>query len=235
MSLANFNPANKSTLSGVLQEVLKNFSLELENCLPAVVKSYDRTNNIVTVQPAINTILTNGNSQPRDLLRLPVYIYGGGGLFMSFPLQENDTGWIIAGDRDISIFKQSLKVSNPNTYRTHQFSFGFFIPDKIKGYTINQADTNSFIISSLDGNTKITLMQNKIDIISGLDINIQSASNLTINASNIKIEGNITHTGNLTTSGTITANIDVIAGGISGKTHIHGGVTSGDKNTGVPQ
>lgn len=227
MSSPNFKPANKGSLSGIIQEVLKNFSLSLENCIPAIVESYDRTTNTVTVQPAINNILTDGNSCPRDVLRLPVYSYSGGGIYMSFPLKKSDTGWIIAGDRDISIFKQALKVSNPNTYRTHQFSFGFFIPDKIKGYTIASSDNDAYVLSTLDGKTKITLKENAISIISG--------SNLTINSPNINITGNITHTGNLTTSGTITGKTDVIASSISGKEHKHGGVTAGSASTGAPQ
>lgn len=52
----------------------------------------------------------------------------------------------------------------------------------------------------------------------------------------IKLNGPITHTGgNTTTSGSITAAKDVIAGGISGMSHRHGGVQSGGAQTGGPQ
>ena len=47
--------------------------------------------------------------------------------------------------------------------------------------------------------------------------------------------GNVKQTGDQTTSGTITGQTDVVAAGISGKGHTHGGVTAGGANTGVPQ
>lgn len=50
----------------------------------------------------------------------------------------------------------------------------------------------------------------------------------------INMTGNIAHTGNQITSGTITAE-DNISDGISGKSHVHGGVYPGGANTGVPQ
>lgn len=227
MSLPNYNPSNSDTLSGVIAEVLKNFGLSLENCIPAVVVSYDRTNNVAVVKPAINTILTDGTPQERDTIKLPVHILGGGGLVVSVPLSSGDTGWIIAGDRDISLFKQSLGVSNPNTYRTHKFSFGFFIPDKIKGVSISSEDSSALTIQTLDGTTKISIESGKINIV--------SSASLTINAPNVNITGNAEITGDLTVTGTITGQTDVVAGTISGLSHTHGGVTAGGSSTGVPQ
>ena len=230
----NFNPANRDNLSGVILEVLKNFSLSLENCLPAVVVSHDRAKNTVIVQPAINTILTSGNAQARDKIEIPVHIFGGGGVIISTPLKEGDTGWIIACDRDIALFKQSLSVSNPNTYMTHKFSFGFFIPDKIKGFTVQNNDEDSFLIQTLDGATRIAISEGNIRIVSSEKVEVECV-NLTAIVDNVIINGNTQINGDLTVTGTITGQIDVIAGTISGKLHTHSGVTSGDNSTGAPQ
>lgn len=233
MSLPNYNPSNADSLSGVISEVLKNFGLSLENCIPAVVVSYDRSANVAEVKPAINSILTDGTPQERDTIKLPVHILGGGGIVISAPLAAGNTGWIIAGDRDIALFKQSLAVSNPNTYRTHKFSFGFFIPDKIKGVTIKSTDTNALTIQTLDGSTRIALSDGKVKIVSSNEIEIESTS-LTIEATNVNITGTATITGDLTVTGTITGQTDVVAETISGKSHIHSGGTIQGK-TGVPQ
>ena len=227
MALPNYNPSNKSTMSGVIAEVLKNFGLSLENCLPAVVVSYDRTNNIVEVQPAINTILTDGTAQPRDTIQLPVHLFGGAGIVISTPLSAGDTGWIIAGDRDIALFKQSLGVSNPNTYRTHKYSFGFFVPDKIKGITVAGGDDNALTIQTLDGTTRISLMAGSVKVVSSNTVSVESTS-LTITSPTVSIIGD------LVVSGTITGQTDVVAYNVSGKTHKHTNGTASDGKTGLP-
>lgn len=48
------------------------------------------------------------------------------------------------------------------------------------------------------------------------------------------IDGDIVHTGDQTTTGTISATDDVIAAGISGKSHPHTGVRGGTDNSGPP-
>lgn len=234
----NYNESNQFSLSGILAEVLKNYSLTLENCLPAVVVSHDRAANTVVVTPAIKTVSTDGESSPRANITLPVHVFGGGGIVISTPLKAGDTGWIIACDRDITLFRQSLKVSNPNTYRTHKLSFGFFIPDKVKGFTVSGGDTNAFLIQTLDGSTKIALSDGLVEIKTGGDIKAE-CSNLTITASSCKITaatditGDVNITGDLTATGTITGTTDVIAATFSGKSHIHTGGTIQGK-TGAP-
>lgn len=42
------------------------------------------------------------------------------------------------------------------------------------------------------------------------------------------------HTGNVSITGTLTASADVVGGGKSLKTHVHGGVSSGGSNSGPP-
>lgn len=225
---ANFNAANEQSLSGIMAEVLKNFGLSLENCIPAIVKSYDRSTNIVTVQPAINLTLTNGEFMERDSISLPVFNYGGNGIVINFPLAAGNTGWIVASDRDSALFRQGLTVANANTNRQHQYSFGFFIPDKIKGATISESDDGLMVIQTLDGTTKIALGDGIIKILSSADVTVDCA-NLTITSPNVKINGELSVTGQ------ISSNTDVLSAGISGKSHTHGGVQGGSGNTGAPQ
>ena len=223
--LPNYNASNKSSMSGILEEVLKNYSLNLENVLPAVVVSHDRAANTVVVTPAINMIGTDGEPIQRVNLTLPVHVFGGGGIVISTPLQSGDTGWIIACDRDITLFKQSLKVSNPNTYRTHKFAFGFFMPDKVKGFTVQSGDESAFIIQTLDGSTKIALSDGLVKIKTGGDIQADCSS-LTITASSCKITSETEIIGNTKITGTLD-----VSGAIKGSSTIEG---IGIKDTLVP-
>ena len=65
-------------------------------------------------------------------------------------------------------------------------------------------------------------------------LSIEPAGTVTINGVTIDTDGNISTPGDIGSEGTITGDIDVIAGTISGKTHVHGGVTAGTASTAVP-
>lgn len=61
------------------------------------------------------------------------------------------------------------------------------------------------------------------------DITLPAGATLTINA-----DGGVTINGDVTITGTLTASEDVVADGISLKTHKHGGVQAGGAQTGQP-
>lgn len=162
-----YNPADLGTLEGLLLYFNDQINLELECCLPAIVVSYDRAANRAVLQPAVSEVATSGQKISRDkLYDIPVLTMSGGGYFINFPLSPGDTGWIVACDRDISLFKQSLEETAPNTYQKHRFSDAFFVPDKVKNFTIAGTDTSGLVISNLNGNNKIVLNGSNLDITS---------------------------------------------------------------------
>lgn len=232
MSLPNYNPANADSLAGVLKEVLKNYGLSFECSMPAVVKSYDRTRNVALVQPAIRIKKTTGETVDREAIELPVHCPSGGDIVLSFPLKQGDTGWIIAGDRDIALFKQSLTISNPNTNRQHRLAFGFFLPDKVNGINISQDNANDFVIQTLDGATKIVLGTSKVDVVTNGTLT-GTCNSATITASQVDIVGNVSITGTLAVSGAATA-AEFTAGGIPYSSHVHTSSGSG-YDTGTPK
>lgn len=61
-----------------------------------------------------------------------------------------------------------------------------------------------------------------------------SATSVSITASNVEIDGSCTITGDLNVDGTVMADTDVIAGTVSLKTHVHGGVQAGSGSTSPP-
>ena len=209
-----YNPGNMGSLEGLLYYLADQINLELESCLPAFIVSYDRAKNTAVVQPAISEVATSGQKINRDkLYNIPVLTLSGGGYFMNFPLQPGDTGWIVANDRDISLFKQNLQESAPNTYQKHRFSDAFFIPDKIKNFTVSGDDLSGLVISNLSGDNKIVLNGSNLNITSGAVKVVGEttfASQVTAQ-SDVIMQKDVTINQNLTVdqNATVTQNLDV--------------------------
>lgn len=139
-AIPNINPADQSTPEGVLNHILKQFGMQLAVRLPAVVQSYDRTSNLVTVQPSPALETTMGGKVPRAPLTMTVLSPAGGGFFLNFPLKPGDTGHVVAFDRDISLFRQTLAAASANTNRLHAWEDSVFIPDKFRDFTVAAQD-----------------------------------------------------------------------------------------------
>lgn len=194
----------KQRLLGALMAALRNNELMSDQLLPAIVQSFDRANNVATIQPLIQWVDVNDGLHSRHpLARINVLSLGGGGFHISFPLAPGDLGWILASDRDISLFKQSLAESQPNTGRLHKFEDGWFVPDVFKKYAINSADSAAMVIQSVDGATRIAINENSI--------NITATSAVNVTAPQTTFNGNVTITQNLTVqqSATIDQNLTV--------------------------
>lgn len=207
----SLDPADNGSLAGTLQFVFKKLLQSVDNLLPAKVIEYDRTNNRVSVQILISLITTSNTLVSRQQISsIPVFVMGGGGYFLSFPLKPGDLGWIAANDRDISLFLQSYNEAAPNTNRVKSFSDAVFIPDIMHGYTIDGADEDKLVIQDTDGNAKITLGDGEINLQSG-NVNIMiDNSSAEINSPVISIDmGSPGNSINL--NGGIIATGDVIA------------------------
>lgn len=201
-----YNPADVNTLDGLNNVLQDKILMNMEKVLPGIVQSYDRNTNRATIQPAITGIASQGQKVAREpLINIPVFSMAGGGIVLSFPLKQGDTGWLIAADRNISIFKQNLEESAPNDYRKHTFQDSFFLPDKINDLSISNEDDGALVIQTTDGNAKFTL-----------------------GASGINITGNTTINGDLTVTGEATIS------GIAYSTHVHSNGHEG-ADTGAPK
>lgn len=230
----DIDPANNGSLAGTLQFCLQKFMQNVNGMLPAQVISYDRTTNRAQVQLLIAMVTTQGFQVSRpQIASIPVMVFGGGNYFLSFPLVTGNLGWVLANDRDISLFLQTYKEAAPNTYRINNFSDGVFIPDIMTGYTIADEDENSVVIQSLDGTRKISLQSDRIkltaplvEITGGLQVDGVvtgvGAGAITINSPVVMTEGvtisggvgnalmvtgNERVVGNITASGSITPDV----------------------------
>ena len=176
------NPADENTIEGLNNVLVDKIALGLQNVIPAIVQSYDKATNRAVVKPAITGIASQGQKVPKEpYIDIPVLHISGGGFVVSFPIKAGDTGWLIACDRNISLFKQNLTESAPNDFRKHKFEDGFFIPDKINNTPLT--NTNSLLIQDSTGNISIEL--------TATGVNIKGLTAIT---------GNTSVTGNLTVS-----------------------------------
>lgn len=163
--ILNRSPASDRSVAGSMRMMFDQHAMDQHNMLPAKVLSYDRTNNVATVQPLIMQIDMNDTPHMRNaLVNIPVFSMGGGGFHINFPLKAGDLGWILAADRDISLFLQTLDNSKPNTLRKHKFSDSWFVPDVLRQYTINGEDDSALVIQSTDGSTRIAISDGTINI-----------------------------------------------------------------------
>ena len=160
------DPALDGTLAGVFTLILEKFLQGVDDCLPAVVVSYDRPSKTATVRPIIAMVSTAGQIiQRAPVAEVPVFQMGGGGWFINFDLVPGDLGWIKANDRDMSRFLQSLEETTPNTSRKHSFSDALFFPDQLKGYTLADEDEGGIVVQNLAGTMKVSLTTTRAKVL----------------------------------------------------------------------
>lgn len=175
-----FNPFDDSfteLILGLIKKEIKN----MHTCIPAIVKKVVSRGEVI-VSPAVQQVDINWKSVEWADIKLPVHTPSGNAILSSAPLTVGDTGWIIAGDLDPTLFFNDMtKPNRQNTFDRHNYQYGFFLPDKIKGFNIDSGDDGGWYIGTADGKTKIVLKDGEINII--------SSSNLKINAENVNITG----------------------------------------------
>lgn len=169
---------NTGTLQGVFDEVLRKKLQVTDDTLPAIVESYNATDNIVTVRPAIRMLDITGAEVRREPIFVPAMKIGAS-VRIHFQLKAGDLGWIKASDRDISNFLNGYAEAAPASRRLHTFSDAMFIPDFMRGFDF--AQNLDMVITNADGTVRIELFEDRIDI-TAPDININTSSDTTITA-----------------------------------------------------
>ena len=234
------SPSDSRNLRSTLAYMLRQHELRTDQMLPARVINFDRATNMATVKPLIMWLDVNDNQIPRhSIANVPVLSLGGGGFHISFPLAQGDLGWIYASDRDLSLFKQSLKETVANTGRAHRFEDSMFVPDVFRQYTVAGEDSGAMVLQSTDGATKVSIRPD--------NIKIAAPSKLLIEVPDTEITGNLKVGGNTEIAGMTNVNGGFSATGgaglecslpatttVNGKQvdgHEHGGIQPGSGHT----
>ena len=196
-----FNPY-ANNMDGAIVSAIRKYLQQVQTCIPAIVKEViDRGH--VTVSPAVQQVDSNWRSINWADITLPLCTPGGGGLFASWPVTAGDTGWIIAGDLDPSLFfKDTSRPQRQNTFERHKYQFGYFVPNVLGGYNVSTDDDGCVVIGSADGNTKIVIGSDELKIKS------DSVIIETTDGASVTIDGKdwMTHThsgSSLTTTATV--------------------------------
>lgn len=150
-----------TNVEALVKTIISKVTRSLNVCLPATVIAYDNSKNTVKLQPAIQTVLPDKTFQDMPLLlNVPVLEIGGKGLSIKIPLEPGDTGIVIFCDRDITLFKQEKKNTQPNTLRKHDLGDGIFVPMQFG----NSGASDNITIQSADGSTKLEITSSGISI-----------------------------------------------------------------------
>src|SRR6188768_2941317 len=116
-NVPSINPADEGSLVGAFRFILNKMLQDTNGMLPARVLTYARETNRAQVQPMIMVVTTDGSQISRaPIAEVPVFQLGGGNMFINFKILPGDLGWILANDRDISLFLQSYSEARPNSF-----------------------------------------------------------------------------------------------------------------------
>ena len=182
-----YNPFG-NTLEAYIQGAIKKAIKEMQTCIPAIVREVISREQVV-VSPAVQQTSPNWEAIDWADVVLPVYTPQGGNGIFSMPVSAGDTGWIIAGDLDPSLFfKDPSAPAKQNMFDRHNYQYGFFLPCKMKNFGIDQNDDGGIVIKN--GDTKIVVKENEIDIVSNNELKINANSvSITSSGNNVTIDG----------------------------------------------
>lgn len=203
--------ADYSSEIGRLQFVINNALAGIRTAMPVKVIAVSNAGGLlpvgtVNVQPLVSAVDGAGNLWPHGIIHNVPYmrIQGGANGIILDPA-IGDIGIATICDRDISTVKNTGKISAPGSLRKTDMS------DMVYLMTIIGAAPTQYVQFSSAG------------------ITITSPTTVTINATNININGKLTVVGDVETTGTLKNNSKLV-----GSTHTHGGVQTGGGTTGAP-
>lgn len=188
------DPADTGTLSGAFRHIFRKLMMSTDGMLPATIVAASADRNYVTARPMVKIVGTGGELMSRaQIVKVPCLALGSGGYVLSFPLNPGDLGWIIASDRDISLYLQNNLEAQPNTARIHSFEDGLFVPDMARLWTLDGSDAAKVVLQNKDGTVKVTLGTDQITLAHPTKVEVQSP--LAHFTTDVTIDGKLTTNG----------------------------------------
>ena len=233
--MSNLNPdVSHKSVTTTLRGILEKWTTQLYTCLPGVIDSFEPTTRRVRVQPALNTLYTDGTYGPRPLLvNVPVMTPFADQFIMTLPLKAGNPVLLLFSMFGMTAFKKSFAVSDPHATRLFDQSDAVALPG-FGSLTIEPATVTGLALQTLDGTKSIRLERDRIELhahptaLVGKVRVIMREDRLELRVGTSLLE--VTETGIEITSGTLTHN------GVNiGDTHTHGGVDPGTASTTGPQ
>lgn len=207
------NPADDTTLAGVIKLAVEKQMQQYDGMMPVEVVAYDRATNRATVKHLVQMQGSNGEKVDRaPVSSVRVYQPGNAAFSMSLPIKPGDKGWLMAADRDISTFQQDIsRIDAPNTRRMRSFADGLFMPDSMNMGDVPAGESDRVVIGSVGGNSILSFDDTGFYFTVG-------GTTWSLTAAGFHQEG-----------GTMSHGSKNI-----GNTHTHGGIVTGGNHTAVP-
>lgn len=219
--LTNHVASDAASEVGLMEYIINAALSGLRTAIPVQVISVSNNGGLspigtVNLQPLISAVDGSGNLWPHGVItNVPYMRIQGGANGIILDPQINDIGIATVCDRDLSTVQNVGVKINPTT--GHNFT-------SAPGSTRKNDMSDMVYLMTIIGAAPTQYVQ-----FNSTGITITSPTTVTINATDIKINGKLTVTGDVATTGALTNNSKNV-----GSTHTHSGVTTGSGNTGVP-
>ncbi len=166
--MSNLNPEiDYSGLPNTLRFVVEQWIKSLNACLPGIITSYDSTTRRATVQPALDTLTTDGRRvEPPPIANVPIVWPSGGGYTLVLPLRVGDPVLLVFSQRGLTKFKQSYGRSIPDEDSLFDLRDAIAIPGfgPPPSNPITSVSTTGITLQANDGASYITVEPDGIRI-----------------------------------------------------------------------
>lgn len=147
-------------------------SSRMRVAIPGVIQSFNSTEQTVTVQPAVQELVTHQNLSQSNvslplLVDIPIVFPRAGGFVLTMPVQTGDECLVVFGDMAIDGWWQNGGTKNPQPdIRRHDLSDGFAVlgtwsqPNVVPNYS-----TTSAQLRTDDGSVYIDLSKSGISLV----------------------------------------------------------------------
>lgn len=236
------------------QALIDAISAGMRVSIPGIIQSFDADAVTCVVQPVVKGYIpaSDGVANPSNLpllLDVPVIFPRGGGVTLTFPIKAGDECLVVFADRCIDFWHQSGGVQEAANGRMHHLADATAqVGLQSQARKISGISTTAAQLRTDDGAAFIELdpSSHAVTVTTPGKLTASAQGGTEINSPEIVLNGNVTINGSLsqgmgagggtaTMLGPVNVTNDVKAGGISLKTHKHGGVETGGGQTGGPQ
>ena len=176
--------------------------------LPGVVISYNQGTKRAQVQPALDVLLTDGETAEQPTVaNVPVIHPSGGGFTLLTPVRAGDTVLMLFTQRGLSKFKQVFSRTEPDREGFFSLKDAVVLPG-FGALQVSPATASGASMQSEDGANAVYVENGHIRITTSGTVRIEGNTTidgtLTVTGA-ASLGGGGTVTGDLTVSGTVTA------------------------------
>ena len=202
-----------ATLAANIKHGIETRLKDLHTSMPAIIVSFNTVTQLATVQPAIKRIFKTNDGEielltPSSLpilINVPVQFPRGGGFSLTFPVTKNDECLLVFAERSIDNWHKLGGVQNPGAKRFHSLSDATaFVGISSLVNKIPNYDPTNVQLKKDDGSVELTLLTNGT-------MGLKANTKVTVDAPDIKLDGDVEITGTLNVAGIATFLSNIIA------------------------